>query len=269
VSTEPTAIVPYAQMEKMAVTVAKSGLFGMKTPEQALALMALAQSEGIHPMTAVRDYHIIQGRPSLKADTMLARFQAAGGVVKWLCLTDLKCEGEFSHPVHSPVPVKIDWTIERAKKAGLAGKEVWIGYARAMLRSRTISEGVRTVLPGVIQGVYTPEESQYIDPEVPAPVSVEQAVQSFDKPGMAGDSVDVHMRNIVTAQDMPTLKEYFAVAYKLAKDASDEPRMNSFKLAYDARKSELADRVRNDPKDQDNIDPQREAIDVEKEGTAP
>jgi len=80
-------IVPYQQLERMATTVAKSGLFGMKTPEQALSLMLLSQAEGIHPMIAVRDYHIIQGRPSLKTDTMLARFQAAGGKVEWHALT--------------------------------------------------------------------------------------------------------------------------------------------------------------------------------------
>lgn len=233
------AVVPYAQMEKMAVTVAKSGLFGMKTPEQALALMALAQSEGIHPMTAVRDYHIIQGRPSLKADTMLARFQQAGGVVKWLCLTDLKCEAEFSHPVHSPSPVKIDWTIERAKKAGLASKEVWIGYARAMLRSRTISEGVRTTLPGVIQGIYTPEELVSLDPDGTAPVSVEQAVQSFDKPGLPQDEATDFVKDICEAPTLDALKDNFAAAWRAAKEKGDEKRMATLKTAYDARKGEL------------------------------
>ena len=66
----------------MAEAAAKSGLFGMKTPEQALALMMLCQAEGIHPMKAVAEYHIIQGRPALKADAMLARFLRAGGTVK-------------------------------------------------------------------------------------------------------------------------------------------------------------------------------------------
>ena len=33
------ALVPVADIEKMATAVAKSGLFGVKTPEQAMALM--------------------------------------------------------------------------------------------------------------------------------------------------------------------------------------------------------------------------------------
>ena len=76
-------LVPYQDMERMAAVIAQSGLFGVKNQTQALALMLLAQAEGMHPATAARDYHVIQGKPSLKADTMLARFQAAGGKVDW------------------------------------------------------------------------------------------------------------------------------------------------------------------------------------------
>ena len=67
----------------MAVAVVKSGLFGIKTVEQATALMLIAQAEGYHPALAARDYHIIQGRPTLKAETMMARFQQQGGKVDW------------------------------------------------------------------------------------------------------------------------------------------------------------------------------------------
>jgi hypothetical protein len=151
-----TALVPYDQMEKMAVAVAKSGLFGMKTPEQALALMLLAQAEGLHPAIAARDYHVIQGRPALKADAMLARFQQAGGKVTWNAYTDTEVSGTFSHPQGGSITVA--WTLAQAKAAGLTAKDVWKQYPRAMLRARVISEGIRTVYPGVSVGAYTPEE---------------------------------------------------------------------------------------------------------------
>ena len=73
-------LVPVDQITIMANAVAKSGLFGVKTPEQAMALMLIAQAEGNHPAIAARDYHVIQGRPALKADAMLARFQQAGEI---------------------------------------------------------------------------------------------------------------------------------------------------------------------------------------------
>lgn len=149
-------IVPMGEIERMASAIAKSGLFGIKTVEQAAALMLIAQAEGMHPAIAARDFHVIQGRPALKADAMLARFQAAGGRVNWTSYTDKCVEAQFSHPQGGSVT--IGWTIEQAKQAGLTGKDVWRQYPRAMLRARVISEGIRTVYPGVAVGVYTPEE---------------------------------------------------------------------------------------------------------------
>lgn len=149
-------LVPVADVERMAIAIAKSGLFGMKSPEQAMALMLVAQAEGMHPAIAARDFHVIQGRPALKADAMLARFQNAGGRVRWTSYTNERVAAVFSHQAGGEV--EIDWTIAQAKAAGLTGKEVWRQYPRAMLRARVISEGIRTVFPGVAVGVYTPEE---------------------------------------------------------------------------------------------------------------
>lgn len=150
------SVIPYGDMEKMATVIAQSGLFGVKNPTQALALMLLSQAEGLHPVMAARDYHIIQGRPTLKADTMLARFQAAGGSVEWHDYTDKVVSATFSHPRGGKV--KVEWTIEQARAAKLTGKDVWQQFPRAMLRARVISEGIRTVFPGVLAGMYTPEE---------------------------------------------------------------------------------------------------------------
>lgn len=149
-------IVPVADIERMATAVAKSGLFGIKTPEQGVALMLIAQAEGMHPAIAARDYHVIQGRPALKADAMLARFQSSGGKVVWKVYEDAEVTGEFSHPQGGTVT--ITWTFAQATKIGLTGKDNWRNYPRAMLRARVISEGIRTVYPGCVVGVYTPEE---------------------------------------------------------------------------------------------------------------
>ena len=102
-------LVPIGDIERMASAIAKSGLFGMKTPEQAVALMLIAQAEGMHPAIAARDYHVIQGRPALKADAMLARFQTAGGKVNWEAYTDEAVTGVFSHPQGGSE--KIEWTM--------------------------------------------------------------------------------------------------------------------------------------------------------------
>jgi len=150
------AIVPWTDQERMANAIAKSGLFGLKSADQVLALMAVAQAEGRHPGSVARDYHIIQGRPALRADAMLARFQQAGGTVNWLKYADDEVKAEFSHPQGGSLT--LSWTLKQAKEIGLAGKDNWKNYPRAMLRARVISEGIRTVYPGVLTGEYTPEE---------------------------------------------------------------------------------------------------------------
>ena len=151
-----SAVVRFDEMQQMAASVAKGGLFGVKTADQAISLMLLCQAEGLHPMTAVSQYHIIQGRPALKSDALLARFQQAGGKVEWPVYQDDKVTGRFSHPQGGTL--EVTWTMKDAARAGLANKEVWRQYPRSMLRARVLAEGIRTVYPGVMAGTYTVEE---------------------------------------------------------------------------------------------------------------
>ncbi len=155
-----SALVPMDQMQAMAKSLVDGKLFGFKNVQEAVSIMLIAQAEGRSPALAIRDYHIIQGKPALKADAMLARFQQEGGVVNWVEYSDTKVSGEFSHPKSSPKPVTITWTIEQAKRIGIANKDTWRNYPRAMMRARCISEGVRTVYPGIAVGIYTIEEVQ-------------------------------------------------------------------------------------------------------------
>lgn len=155
-------IVPFSDQERMAEAISKSGLFNLKDKTAVLALMAVAQAEGRHPATVAKDYHIIQGRPALKADAMLARFQQAGGKVEWTKYTDDEVRGVFSHPQGGSL--ELSWTLAQARSIGLATKDNWKLYPRAMLRARVISEGIRAVYPAVIVGEYTPEEVQDFSP---------------------------------------------------------------------------------------------------------
>ena len=149
-------IVPYDQLTSMAQAFAKSQLFGAKTPEQALALLLLAQGEGLHPAIAMRDFDIIQGRPAKKAEAMLRSFLQNGGRVEWHQLDDECADATFSHPQGGTA--RITWDMKRAKQAGVGNKDMYNKYPRQMLRSRVVSEGCRTVFPASTSGLYVPEE---------------------------------------------------------------------------------------------------------------
>jgi hypothetical protein len=165
----------------MCGAVAKSGLGGIRTPEQAFAMAAQALADDPQgadsPMAflralgrAQRDFHLINGKPSMKAETMLARFQGAGGKVRWGEYSDKRCEATFSHPQGGDVT--IDWTLERARQAGLIKAGPWTTHPRAMLRSRVISEAIRTVFPGILSGAYTPDEVDEISAPAQQPATV-------------------------------------------------------------------------------------------------
>jgi len=154
-STTTTHQIP--DLERMARAFSASKLFGVKTPEEALALCLIAQSEGRHPASAAQDYHIINGRPAKKAESMLRDFIASGGSVEWHGLDDTKADATFSHP--SGGTVRISWDMARASKAGI-NNPMWKKYPRQMLRSRVVSEGVRTVCPGATSGMLVVEEAQ-------------------------------------------------------------------------------------------------------------
>jgi hypothetical protein len=253
----------YADLERMAVAIAKSGLFGVKTPEQALSLMLLAQAEGLHPAIAARDYHIIDDKPALKADAMLARFMGAGGRVEWHELSDARVSATFSHSIGGTL--KIEWTIEMAARAELTKKDNWRKYPRAMLRSRVVSEGIRSVYPGVITGVYTPDElegelrdvtprvdaakrsacscgspSGPHDPDCTALDAAPIATPSEpEPPRLAEGALLDHLAAIEAAATLTDLKKAHAVAYTAAFAAHDTQALATLADAKDAAKARL------------------------------
>lgn len=152
---------PFGELERLADAIAKSGMFGMKTKDQALVLMAISQAEGRHPALAARDYDVIQGRPSKKAEAMMRDFLQAGGKIEWHALTDECADATFSHPQTGRV--RIAWDMKRATVAGLAAKDMFKKFPRQMLRSRTVSEGIRTLWPLATSGFYVPEEAADIE----------------------------------------------------------------------------------------------------------
>jgi hypothetical protein len=143
-------------IQKMAQVAADSKMFGFKNQAEAMAIMLLCQAENLHPAVAMRDYHVINGRPSMKADAMLARFQLAGGRVSWPKMEDTEVTGVFSHPAGGEAT--ITWNDEMVRRADLHRNPTHQKYPRQMKRARCISEGIRSVFPACVAGVYTPEE---------------------------------------------------------------------------------------------------------------
>lgn len=128
----------------------------VKTPAQALAIIQTGKELGIGPMHALRSIHIIQGKPTLSAELQLAMFKAKGGRAVWKESTETKATLWLKHP--NGDEHEETFTIEDARRANLLGKDGWKMYAKAMLRARTSSAGLRAVAPDIVAGIYDPEE---------------------------------------------------------------------------------------------------------------
>lgn len=153
-----TSLFRFDDLERMADYFANTKAFGIKNRDEAVMLMLLAQSEGMHPVTAFREYKILFGQPTMTAMAMKARFQKAGGTFSYLERGEQKVKVQAHHPQGGTIVV--EWTIARATKAGLPGKnDNWAKYPTAMLDARACSEAIRALLPGVVLGLYTPEET--------------------------------------------------------------------------------------------------------------
>jgi hypothetical protein len=139
--------------------LAESRMLKLKNPQQGSAVVLAAICEGITPFQLMKEYHIMDdGGMSMKADVMLAKFNSAGGKHTWMKTGD---DGEEAVLRLTWNGQSIDsvYTIEDAKRANLIRKGGnWEKNPGEMLRARATSKGVRMVMPGIVAGIYCPED---------------------------------------------------------------------------------------------------------------
>lgn len=127
-------------------------------PESVLACILYGAELGLGPMQSLNSIHVIEGRTAMSPELMRAMVARHGHRIDVLKNDNDVCEMKGTrNDTGSTATVK--WTMEDAKLAGLAGKNNWRTYPRAMLMARCTSELCRILFPDVIAGLsYTPEE---------------------------------------------------------------------------------------------------------------
>lgn len=161
-------LIPFNDLKTMAISIANGGLFpALKNPDQVVTLLMLSQAEGIHPINALRQFHIIDGKPAMRADTMLAKFRSKGGTVKWITEADdsTNQRGLWTFEGQSK---EIGFSIKEAQSAGYIRQgSNWTKDPASQLRARTISRACRMLAPEIVVGLYTPEELEDIPKDIP------------------------------------------------------------------------------------------------------
>jgi hypothetical protein len=128
-------------------------------PEAVLACILTGRELGIGPMQALRDVYLVNGRPSLAATLMVARVRAAGHAFRTIRNDDQAATVQIHRKNAAEPEPPVTFTLEDAKRAKLAAKDVWQQYPARMCWARAASAACRRDAPECLGGVvYTPEE---------------------------------------------------------------------------------------------------------------
>ena len=163
---------------------------------------------GLAPLQAMQNIAVINGRPSLWGDAMLALVMASpvfgsidefiegeGEAVRAVCRVSRK-NGKIHEQIFSAAD---------AKKAGLLGKDgPWRNYPNRMMQMRARSWALRDTFPDVLKGMPCAEEVSDYEilpedtrrttsggkPEVQAPKATQQASQAQQETGKTIDPAE-------------------------------------------------------------------------------
>lgn len=113
---------------------------------------------GLQPMQAMQNIAVINGRPSLWGDSVIALAKASP-LCEYVSET-VDENGATCKVKRKGEPEQVRYfTVEDAKKAGLWGKQgPWTSYPKRMLQMRARSWALRDVFPDVLRGMPVAEE---------------------------------------------------------------------------------------------------------------
>jgi hypothetical protein len=145
----------------VATALYQSGLLPahIKTAQAAVAITQKGRELGIPPMLALSNINVVNGRPTCNAELMLALVYRDQGdeAIEFMESNADRCEVSYRRRSWTQARTHA-FTMDEAKRAGLASSQTWQKYPAAMLRARCISAVARMGFPDSISGMYTPEE---------------------------------------------------------------------------------------------------------------
>lgn len=164
---KPQAIIPrnFVEAQQLCQALAASSLvpkaYRTATGAVDMLLVVMTGSElGIPPMAALRLFTTWDGVPRLMAEGIRAVMMMSPNIEYFEMAT---CDDKHATWIgrRRGRPEKsITWTMERAKRAGLTGKENWSKYQEAMLNARASMDLGRILAPDIISGMRSLEEAQ-------------------------------------------------------------------------------------------------------------
>lgn len=192
-----------AEAKELATLLANSDLVPKdyrEKPGNVLVAVQMGSEVGLQPMQALQNIAVINGRPSLWGDAVLALIRNSGMCKFWTegFDEDAKTGWAETRRIGDNQARRYEFSMEQAKTAGLLGKQgPWKQYPERMCMLRARGFLTRDVYPDVLRGLVTREEAMDI---VDVDVVVVDPVETPDstQPPSRTNSVKSGMRK--TAQ---------------------------------------------------------------------
>lgn len=155
------AIVPaeWSVMQQQASALVASGFLpqSVNSPQKAVAIIMLGRELGIAPWAALTSINVIQGKPTVSPQLMLALINRSGQLEDMTidddgtaCTVTMKRKGRTPHT--------FTFSMMDANAMNLSGKDNWKKQPAIMRQWRAVAGCARTVFADVILGLYTPDE---------------------------------------------------------------------------------------------------------------
>lgn len=154
---------------KFSEVISKSGLVPKDyqgKPANCLVAIQWGMELGLAPLQALQNIAVINGKPSVYGDSLLAMVRAddrcmgveetqEGGVATCIVKRRLS-DGSIEE-------VKRTFSMKQAQQAGLSNRPTWKAYPDRMLQHRARGNALRDAFPDVLRGIITSEEAQDIE----------------------------------------------------------------------------------------------------------
>jgi hypothetical protein len=216
-------------------------------PSDVLIIVLYGQELGLSPIQSIQAIYVVNGKPQLAGQLWLAKLTEAGHEYEIVhgqgscTVTITRGDNGRSHTE--------TFTLDDAKRANLAGKDIWKSYPKRMLMWRAVSDCASVICPDVALGFGIAEVAQdnaeselprratfaeivgqrHGQPE-PTPQQVADIVdaQLAEQPAAQPDEpVDVTHAGVVVEEQPPAADpaEYAALAEEHTAPAAAEPEL--------------------------------------------
>lgn len=137
----------------------------LDTEEKCAVVILTGRELGLRMMASTRGIYVVNQKPALSAQMMLALAQSTGELEDYLFTETgsgdtAKCTMKVKRTGRTPYTYT--FSVEMAKKLGKYANE-WLKQPENMCKQRAISGNLRVTFPDAILGMYTPEEIKEID----------------------------------------------------------------------------------------------------------